>query len=124
MRKESTGKKSGYGILIGYSDFDNLYGFLINDKGEFSFSVRRDGKKEVIIPRTKSEYINQGIGTTNILMMRKEGEELKLYSNDSIVAVTPFQSFFGNIIGLYIQRKQKIAIDYIRVTYSLNKQQN
>ena len=124
IRKESIGKKSRYGILFGYSDFDNLYGFMINDKGEFSFSERKDGKKEIIIPRTKSEYVNQGIGTTNILMIKKEGEELRLYSNDSILAVTPFQSFFGNIIGLYIHRKQRIAIDYIRVTYSLNEQQN
>ena len=120
IRKESTGKKNGYGILIGFSDVDNYYGFLINDKGEFRFFVRRDGERESIIPWTKSEYINQGIGTTNILMIKKEGEELKLYSNDSIVAVTPFQSFFGNMIGFYIQRKQKIAIDYLRVIYSLS----
>ena len=124
MRKESTCKKNGYGIFIGLYDGDNYYSFLINDKGEFGFFELRDGKRESIIPWTKSEYINQGIGTTNILMMKKEGEELKLYSNDSIVAVTPFHSFFGNNIGFYIQRKQKIAIDYIRVTYSLNKQQN
>ena len=124
IRKESIGKKSRYGMLFGYSDFDNLYGFMINDKGEFSFSKRKDGKKEIIIPRTKSEYVNQGIGTTNILMIKKEGEELRLYSNDSILAVTPFQRFFGNKIGLYINRKQRIAIDYIRVTYSLNEQQN
>jgi hypothetical protein len=118
IRNEGSGKKTGYGILLGYANVDNHYGYLINDKGEFTFFEREDGKIESIVTQQESEYLNQGKGATNNLMVKKEGEELKLYANDSIIAVTPFKSFYGTAVGIYVQRKQCIAVDYFRVIFS------
>ncbi|MEN8250486.1 MAG: hypothetical protein ABFS32_16245 [Bacteroidota bacterium] len=118
IQKESTAKRNEYGIILGFSDIENFYGFVINDKGEFRFFETRDGERESIFPWTESEYIRRGIGTSNKLMIIKEGEDLKLYANDSILTVTPFQSFYGNLSGLYVQRKQRIAVDYFRILYS------
>jgi hypothetical protein len=118
IRKESMTKKSGYGIVFGFSDANNHYGFLINDEGEFRFFERNDGEKELIIPWTESEYINRGIGTSNKLMIKNEEDRLVFYINDSIVSHSPVQKFFGNMAGLYVQKKQRIAVDYFSVVFS------
>ena len=118
FRKETIAKKSGYGIVFGFSDADNHYGFLINDEGEFRFFVRRDGEKESIIPWTESRYINRGIGTSNQLIIENKEEGLTFYINDSIVSHAPLQRFFGNLTGLYVQKKQRIAVDYFSVVFS------
>jgi len=117
IKKITAAKKNGYGIVFGFLDIENYFRFTINDKGSFKFYKKKDGKREKIIPWTESEYINQGIGTTNKLTIKKVGDEIKLYSNDNLIAIIPFQSFFGNMIGFYVQREQKIAIDYLRISY-------
>ena len=124
ITKISTSKTNGYGICFGFSDVKNYFCFIVNHRGEFKFFKKRNGKETEIIPWTESEYINIGVGSTNRLMIIKEGDELKFYSNGNLLAVNPFQSFFGNMVGFKIHGKQKVAIDYIRVTYSLNEQQN
>ena len=109
-------KRSASGLIFG-SNRQDYFCFVINDNGKFKYVKRKGGKFEVIIPWTESEYINQGMGSTNKLTIKKEGDKIKLYSNDNFLSETPFQSFFGNSTGFYIGRKQKIGIDYFRYIY-------
>jgi hypothetical protein len=118
IKKISGSKKNGYGLCFGLSDDKNHFSFAVNDKGKFRFYKRKDGENEKIIPWTESEYINRGTGVANKLKIIKEGEKIEFYSNDHLIAMIPFQSFIGNNIGFYNERKQKIAIDYLRITYS------
>lgn len=117
ITKVTTAKKNGYGIIFGYLDQKNYFTYSINDKGEFAFIKVMNGEIEKIIPLTESEYINTGVGSTNNLRIIKEGEELKFYSNGHHLATKPSQRFFGNMLGFNLQRKQKIAIDYLKVFY-------
>jgi hypothetical protein len=109
-------KRYTYGIIYG-SDRNNYYSFRINSKGAFKFQKYADGEYEQIIPLTKSEYIIKGIGRKNKLRINKEGDTVYLYVNDNFLVATPFESFFGNNIGFFIAREQKIAIDYLKVIY-------
>lgn len=117
IKKESTGKKGGYGICFGYENARNYYGFIINDKGEYKYFEFKGGITDKIIPWTKSESVKQGIGTTTRLMIKKDEGVLKFYINGSLVAEKPFLGFLGNKFGIYHQRIQKIAVDYFRVLY-------
>jgi hypothetical protein len=118
ITKVSTIKKNAYGICFGFSDAGNFFGFIVNYNGKFSFFKYEDGTRTEIIPWTVNEHINQGTGSINRLMIKKEEGQLKFYSNGSLVATSSFQGFFGDKIGFYIQNKQKVAVDYIRVFYS------
>jgi len=117
IKNISGANKNGFGIGFGLLDAKNFFGFKINNKNKYKLYKFEDGKMESIIPWTKSEYINQGTGSTNKLKIKKEGEKMKLFINDHFIASSPFQNFFGNGVGFVVDRKQKVAVDYIRVIY-------
>jgi hypothetical protein len=118
IKKISAGKKRySSGIIYG-SNGNNYYCFVINDRGRFAFIKAMGDNYDVIIPYTESEHINVGKGSTNKLAIKKAEGLIHLYANDNFLTTTPFENFFGNNVGFILSRKQKIAIDYLKVLYS------
>ena len=65
----------------------------------------------------ESSAIYTGNGGTNILRIHKKGSYCYFYINGTQVHSMLFQSFFGSNIGYVIHYNQKIAVDYLRVSY-------
>ena len=116
IKKISAAKKrNSSGIVFG-ADGTNFYIFKTNTKGEYKYQISKGSDLERT-PWIESEDINKGIGSTNKLCIKKEDNQISFYVNDNLLTTRPFDSFFGNNIGFYIARKQKIAIDYLQVIY-------
>jgi hypothetical protein len=62
------------------------------------------------------DFINKGNYATNHLEVRKMNGQWIFYVNHQLVHSCPAQSFFGNNFGLYVEDKQKVTMNYIKVT--------
>ena len=63
----------------------------------------------------KSSAIKNGLGKSNTVKIRKEGDFYKFYINNVYVTKTDFESFYGSEIGFGIYFKQKVSIDYLKI---------
>ena len=112
---------SGYGILFGRKDNDNQYLFQISGNGQFSVDEFKGGKFTNIKPWKKSAAIKKGNGAVNTLKIVREGPYIKFYVNDTFLTLYYFKEFFGDRIGYFIYKNQKIAIDGLSIKYVKSK---
>ncbi len=117
IQKISGIQNNGYGISFGRSDSDNEYIFMMSGNGHFKVNNYENGETKEIIPWTKSKFINQGNGAFNKMAVVKRDGKLTFFINDSLLSEKPFQMFHGNKFGFTIFHNQKIAIDYLRLSY-------
>ena len=113
---------TSYGFQWG-KEGQNSFRFYITGNGYYKISRVVDGKEQLIKKFTKSSAIKTGNGSYNKLKIRKESDQYKYYINDTFVAQTDFESFYGHRLGYVIYNKQKISVDYITVKY-LKKSKN
>ena len=107
----------GYGLIWGARDLENKYFFIVTSKGFFTIRKMEGGKLKDIKPWTANVYINQG-NKENILKISKLGKNMLFYSNNELIYATDFRPFFGDEIGFTLARNMKIAVDYLKVSYS------
>jgi hypothetical protein len=104
----------GYGIVLGAKDLNNHYQFLVNGNGSYSFGKVSDGKLSDIIEWTPSDFINKG-NASNLLTVRKVGDQLKLYVNDRYVIETVFEDWLDTNVGFVVYGAMKVEFDHILV---------
>lgn len=124
IQKISGIQNNGFGIVWGRKDSDNQFDFYISANGYYKINKSAYGTRHKMVPWTKTSYINQGNGATNKLTIRKTGNIIKFYVNDNYLNQLTFESFFGNRIGFVVYKNQKIAIDYLRVSYLKKEEYN
>lgn len=117
IRKISGIQNNGFGISFGRSDSDHEYIFMISGNGYYKVNQYENVDRKEIIPWTKSAFINQGDGASNKLTVMKRGDKLRFLINDTLLSEKPFQMFYGNKFGFTIFNNQKIAVDYLRLSY-------
>lgn len=117
MEKIGGGQTSGSGLSFGRKDNKNNYTFYLSGRGGFNLVREENDFDHDLIPWTDSEHIRTGNFAPNTIKVRKEGTQAKFYINDELVAEQSFQPFFGDRLGFHIGAKQKVAIDYLQVTY-------
>lgn len=105
---------SGYGLIWGVKDVDNRYQFLVNGQGGYTYAKTVAGKWEAITDWTASPAVNQG-AATNILSIRRLGDQLQLYINYYHIATVPYEEGFGPKVGFFVHGPTKIEIDQILV---------
>ena len=105
---------SPYGILWGKKD-TNYFQFLITATGYYKIKRVVNNKNEEIVKWVKSSVINSGVGKTNILKIKREGDYYKFYINNSYLTKIDFEAFYGSEIGYAIYYKQKITADYLKI---------
>jgi hypothetical protein len=105
----------GYGLTFGLKDIENRFIFILSD-GFAYIAKRKNGSPEVIMKWKEFDFINKGNYATNHLEVRKVNGQWSFYVNHQLVHSCPAQSFFGNNFGLYVEDKQKITMNYIKVT--------
>jgi Caspase domain/Glucodextranase, domain B len=115
--KKSGVEGYGYGIYWGASDMDNRYTFLLSANGQYSIYKKVDGKITYLQSWTSSSAIKKGLSQTNIISIKRLGNNYEFYINDKFAKSTPFISFSGNKIGYLVFNKQQIDVHYLSMYY-------
>ena len=104
----------GYGIYFGASDIKNCYCFVISG-GHFMLFKYENGQDQTLMQWTKSPAILQGYNTGNILMLSKEKDDWKFYSNGQFVTSYKAQPFYGGKIGVAVEGPQRVEFGHLYV---------
>jgi outer membrane protein OmpA-like peptidoglycan-associated protein len=104
----------GYGIIFGMSGIQNYYSFVVSSNGKYKLYGYKNN--DFFSPKewTKVDEINKK-KTANILGIKKSGREISFFVNGVLIFSQEFQPFFGLSIGFVLNRKMKVAVDYIKV---------
>ncbi len=121
IEKISGIKDNGFGLIWGREDASNQNQFTITASGSYSIDKYKNGDFTAIKGWTKSSAIKKGNYATNTLTILKEGNRLKFYINDEYLFSKNFEDFYGNRIGFIVFERQKIAIDYLSISYTDEK---
>jgi hypothetical protein len=120
LYKETGVKNFGYGIVWGAKK-DNFYSFLVSPQGSFCIGKVIDGKWNNITTGKKgwvnSGSVAKGRRAFNKLTMSKIGTKFHFEVNGIKVATMDAEPFFGKNIGFNVNNKQKILVDWIKVSY-------
>ncbi|MDO9577183.1 MAG: hypothetical protein Q7J16_04810 [Candidatus Cloacimonadales bacterium] len=103
----------GYGLNWGMKDVDNYYSFDITSNGYFRIAkTEGDEWSEFVEWTTTSLIYSSGY---NKLSVKKVGNKVKFYINDSYVNEIDYADFFSDGVGFAIWRNQTIEVDYLTV---------
>jgi outer membrane protein OmpA-like peptidoglycan-associated protein len=104
----------GYGIIFGMSGIENYYCFVVSSEGKYKLYGYRNN--DFFSPRewTKEREIHKK-KTANILGIKKSGNEISFFVNGKLVFSQEYQPFSGLSIGFVLNRKMKVAVDYIKI---------
>ncbi len=117
FQKISGIKNNGFGLVFGRLDSNNQHQFLINALGSYSIDKYENGKLNTLVNWTGSSSIKKENYSTNILKIEKRGNKLYYYVNNSLVYTGSYMKIYGKRYGFSIFDPQKIAIDYISISY-------
>ncbi|MCK5077337.1 MAG: caspase family protein, partial [Calditrichia bacterium] len=117
IKKISGILNNGYGLIWGRKDSDNEFKFFVSGDGYFQVNKSSGGKKTQLKPWQTSGAINQGNGAVNKLTITKRNNYLTFFINDINVYSMYFQNFYGDRLGFVVYKRQKIAVDYLKVSY-------
>lgn len=104
----------GYGFYFGASDLRNSYYFEISG-GHYMLFKYEKGKDSTLINWTKHSRINAGYNANNILMMSKEKDLWKFYSNGEFITSYKALPFFGKEVGFVVEGPQKVEFGHLLV---------
>lgn len=116
--KKGGTKHSGYGIIWGAKDRKNLYSLMVTGDGGWLYGKIEDGSWKNISDGWKdSEAIETGRKGFNKFRVDKIGNQYSFYINDIVIARSSVGTLYGNKIGFNVNRKQKIIVEWIKVSY-------
>lgn len=107
----------GFGIMFGGDGPGNLYEFLIESTGYYTFFKYEDYKYAEILPWKEVSGINP-IGQQNALRVEHRQGTLHFFINGT--EVTQFSNYkaMGSLYGLVVGRQSGITVHRLAVTYS------
>ncbi len=107
----------GYGLVWGRLNGSNQYEFALSSNGYYRIAKSEDGDWEAINAWTTSKAVKKNTYTSNKITLKKIGNTMHFYVNDTYLTSEPYAKFFGSYIGFFIYRHQKIKVDYLKVAY-------
>jgi len=60
---------------------------------------------------TKTDFINRNNGSLNVLTIKKDGTDWKLFINDKLLNSVPSERITYSGIGITVSKEQRIAFD-------------
>lgn len=120
VKKISGVQDKGYGLAFGVKDNANGVLFLISGNGYYKVTSFTNGVWEDQISWVKHGSIKTGDGAQNKLTVRKLGRDLNIYINENFVSSLNAKGIAdlpGNNIGYVIYGEQKIALDWLHISY-------
>ncbi|MFK8060867.1 MAG: hypothetical protein AB8B78_12345 [Polaribacter sp.] len=110
-------KNNGFGLVFGREDSSNQHQLLINALGSYSIDNYQNGKLNTLVNWTTSSSIKKENYSTNVLKIEKRGNKFQYFINNSLVHTATNLKVYGKRYGFSIFDPQKIAIDYINISY-------
>ena len=121
IQKISGIQNNGYGIIFGRKDKDNQHQFVITSNGNFSIDKYDNGKLTTLVNWKKSSFIKKDNNAINKLKIEKRGNSYDFFINNYRVHTESYLKYYGKRVGFSIFDTQKIAIDYLSISYLDNK---
>ena len=115
FRRRSGAPEHSFGLIFGVADADNLYSFMASADGYYRFRQRRNGR---YVPHTgwiKSEALQTGERPQNYLAVQRQGDAILLIINGRMVNRIEATHWPGTGVGFQADRRQRVAIDHVRV---------
>lgn len=107
----------GCGVMFGGSDPGNIFVFLIEVTGDYTFFKYEDYEYAGIIPWTTTAGVN-GVGKTNNIRIESKKGTLHFFINGA--EVNQYKNFHpkGSLHGFSVGKKSKITVNQFKVAYS------
>jgi len=106
----------GYGIVWGARGWDNSFNFTISSNGWFRVSGYNK-KKYFEWQEWKESSKIKPLGQLNLLAIKKAGNKLNFYINNSLVFTHGFEKFYGTKVGFIIGKSMTVKADFLKVKY-------
>jgi len=105
-----------YGLIFGFNDMDNYYGFKIDSDREYRLEREINGERETLIDWTQSGYVNSGNATNDLYVWFTDtqielyinGHRVDSYSDDDRMPA----GGVGVIVGAYESLNVHVAFDF------------
>lgn len=107
-------KKSQMGIIWGAAGQKNYFAFEIGPKNNYRIIERKNESDYTVLFKGKSKHINTN-EKTNLLWIKKHGNELQFFVNEHQLVSIPFIPFKGKMLGFTTTNKTNIQIDYLKI---------
>lgn len=107
----------GYGLVWGARNSENAYVFLVSGDGFFQLGKAYGGKYYPIIKWQASTAINKWNGT-NTFRISKQNTSLTFHLNGKSLATIPFQEFYGDRVGFFVNRNMRLKVHNLLVASS------
>jgi hypothetical protein len=106
-----------FGLLWGYKDTDNFFNIGIISLGGLAITKKMNGSFQDYLNTQQpwNESVYKG-NSTNILSIKKRGDDLEFFVNDRSVHRMPFEPFFGPNIGFFSYNNVHLSVDSLIVT--------
>ena len=103
--------KNGYGIDF-VSDYEGnrYYSFQVAAIGYYSILYYQNNQWSDIVPWKSSSAVKRG-NEPNLLKIKKEGNDLFFYANNTLLTTIPWKGGFGKDFGFRIFDKQVVEFD-------------
>jgi outer membrane protein OmpA-like peptidoglycan-associated protein len=117
ITRDYSNENYGFGVMFGGSDPGNIYVFLIEITGDYTFYKYEDYEYAKIIPWTSVTGINSA-GKTNAIKIESKKGTLHFLING--VEVNQYKNFRpkGSLHGFSVGQKSKITVNSLKVIYS------
>ncbi len=106
----------GYGIVWGAHGWDNSFNFIISSNGMFRVAGYKN-ENFFLWQKWKVSNKIKSLGQLNILAIKKVGNQLNFYINNSMVYTHKFEKFFGSKTGFFVGRSMTVKADFLKVKY-------
>ncbi len=117
---------NSYGLLFRFEDRENFYRFDISGDGYYLFSKFVDGEWITLVDWTSSEFINTGLGATNILKVTAFGPNISLSVNGQQLAAVTDDSLtrgnFGFFSGTFAEPYAWVSFDNLKMWTQPNQE--
>ena len=107
-----------YGIVWSFFSYNFYYEFGITPDGKFVIYEVSNGKYSFFAGWTESPHIAKK--SVNKLSVNRRGDTLQFRINGESVFEMPYRVSIGRGVGIAVNFRQKIAIDYFRVSQGIN----
>ncbi|MFW5733817.1 MAG: PEGA domain-containing protein [Oceanidesulfovibrio sp.] len=106
----------GYGLIWGVtSKGESYHSFRISGNGLYSYRQEKAGQLSTIIDWTPSPAIVPGLGATNTIQIRRQGDTLDFYINGELVDSTPYIPADGTMVGFKVDNRQIVNVESLKV---------
>jgi hypothetical protein len=104
----------GFGILWGYKNPKNMYGFIACADGSVKIYKEESDSLINIKPWKKMHYSKPN-GTPNIIGLSQRNKQWYFLLNGHVIHTAPATKWFGPNVGIEVNKRMKIAVDRITV---------